>query len=89
MAKSKTTISSISIEKLEKGCVVRVETKTEDKNGYDGFTRQSKSYTAEDDLMDEVMKYCSGEDSESEEDMEDKSESVRKVNPKTFLKSSK
>lgn len=81
----KATVSSISIEKLEKGCVVRVETKTPDKNGYDGFTRNSKSYTADDDLMEEVMKYIGEESGEAEDDGEEK---VKKVNPETFLKKS-
>lgn len=83
---AKETVSSISIEKLEKGCVVRVETKTPDKKGYDGFTRNSKSYTADDDLMDEVMKYIGEESGETAED--DEEEMVKKVNPETFLKKS-
>ena len=84
MAKKTGTVSSINIDKLDNGCVVRIECKYPDKNGYEGYSRKTKSYTADDDLLDQILKYVDAElDEEVEESLE--KEGVRKINPKSFL----
>lgn len=74
MAKNKSYVCGVSIEKLENGCIVRVETKTPDKNGYNGYSTTSKSYTADDNLMNEVLKYVKAETDDSEYDEEEEEE---------------
>ncbi len=81
-------ISSITINKLDKGCTVEVTRKIPDaKSDYgDGYKYERKSYTADDDLLDQVVDYVDPIVDGEVETGDDTDDKPRLVDGKAFLK---
>lgn len=77
-------ISSITINKLDKGCTVNVEKKIPEKDAYEGYKRENKTYTADDELMQQVLAYVTA-DIEAEDEEDKKEGEVKLIDSNKFL----